>query len=90
MNDDLDTLSNWARKNRLTVNEDKTKYMLVNSNIRRDTQMPNLPKVKSNNVVLERVEQYEYLGITLHERLPFEPHLNKLIVRMQSKNYMLA
>lgn len=67
--------------------EDKTKYMLVEGNPRNEISTPQF-QVKLNQVVLERVEKYDYLGITLHDKLTFASHLNKLVAKTQITIYM--
>lgn len=77
MNHDLNIFSAWAYKNSLTINETKTKFMLIQSKTQEDFQ----PRIRINNVILERVHQYDYLGMTLHNKLTQLPHLNKLIAK---------
>lgn len=48
------------------------------------------PLRKLRNVTLEQVHQYDYLGMTLHDKLTQIPHLNKLNAKTYSTIYTLA
>ena len=68
MQEALESISQWCLTNCLTVNEKKTKWMLFN----------NLngcnPVFTLNNVILERVYTFPYLGLTLDPELKFVQH----------------
>ena len=74
MNECLALVSDWCTQNSLTVNEKKTKWMLFNGR-----HMQN-PKIVFNNVEIERVYTFPYLGITLDPDLKFVEH-RKIVVR---------
>lgn len=90
MNNDRITFSVWSNKNRLSINETKTEYILINSNSHTNLYPVGLPPLKLNNVVLEQVASYEYLRVSVHERFSFLPHINKIIAKAQNKIYMLT
>ena len=69
---DLDKISNWCEKNRLTVNTSKTKAMLFGMrHVIKST--PPLTLVL-NDEKLQFVVSYEYLGGTLDNLLNFKLH----------------
>lgn len=65
--------------------------MLINSNRRVNLNLKSItpqPVVIYDNVPLEQVRKYDYLGLTIDERLTFEDHVNKLIANSHNKIYI--
>ena len=84
INCEIDKIFNWFCLNKLSINPDKTKYMLF-KNKQRNTSNLSLPTLKLNGVILERVSEFLYLGIYLDENLSWDPHVNYIATKM-SKN----
>lgn len=73
----------WA----LTVNVDKTKYMIISKSNRVSTDGNSNVNITYNGHFLERVKKYEYLGFTIDDKIKNEYH-NKLISKASIKcNY---
>ena len=74
---DLDSLVGWCDRNGLSVNADKTKIMLFGG----PKALRDLPsfEIKLNNAVLQTVNSYKYLGVTLDSQLNYNLHVNRLI-----------
>lgn len=66
---ELNILSEWCRKNRMVVNEDKTKIVVFKR--RRATKT--IPDLWYRDKCIEVVDSYKYLGVPLDENLTFEP-----------------
>ena len=83
----LDKVSAWSSKNKLTINESKTKIMAFASAIR----LKNLPKpkIKLNGEVLKAVGTYKYLGVILDEELKFSQHVKSVINSVRFKSNLL-
>lgn len=79
MNEDLSTFAKWALASRLTVNVDKTKYMVLHNSERRLRELCHGIKIIYNAKPLQRVDKYNYLGFTLDEKTTFESHINRLL-----------
>ena len=80
----LNTLATWCKKNSLTVNEKKTKWMFYNN-------IENVnPVFTLNNVVLERVYSFQYLGVTLDPALKFIEHRKNVVANVRHKLNQLA
>ena len=66
-------LYNWCIANKLTINDDKTKFMLYH------TINKPVPKkcvsIKTNVMDIERVDNFKYLGIYLDEILHWNKHV---------------
>ena len=68
---DISTINNWIKENHLTFNVAKCKYMLI-SHKRQPQPMPDL---FLDNVSLERVQYFKYLGILLAADLSWTHHI---------------
>ena len=50
-----------------------------------------IPNIKINNSIIERVKQFDFLGLTIDETLSWKPHVNKVsnkisrIIRIMNK-----
>lgn len=67
---DLDLLSNWLQYNKLTINIRKSKFMIIGStSMLQRISADSLLKLTIRNECLDRVESYDYLGITLDPTL---------------------
>lgn len=71
MNKDTKLIQKWIDVNKLTLNTSKSKYIIFNNNY-----IDNIA-VTYQDIALERVLSYSYLGITIDDKLSFKPHLQK-------------
>lgn len=80
LNASLLKLSHWCSDNRLTINASKTKAMIYGpSNMLNKVDTTVLSNtLMLDNTMLEFVESYVYLGVTLDRHLNFSAHINKL------------
>jgi hypothetical protein len=67
MEDDLQLLTNWTANINLSINHEKTKAMLIKSNILLD--------VRFENVKIDFVDNFKYLGLILDKDLTFSLQL---------------
>ena len=72
-NSDLEILYNWCVSNRLTINSNKTYYMLFTNK-----SIDTLPPLKYDNSVIAKTEQHKMLGITFDEGMTFKPHISNI------------
>ena len=74
MQHDLDNITNWCKSNKLTLNISNTKSMLLGSKrrVRRTRYYP----LHIDNVPIDYVLSYRYLGITIDQSLNFNLHMN--------------
>ena len=86
----LNNFVNWSSRNKLTINESKTKLMLFSSQIKsKSIQVRNLD-IKINNEKLKFVPTYKYLGVILDYELTFNHHVKELKRNLGFKSYLLA
>ena len=74
---DLTRIAAWCRRNKLSLNIKKTKCMLFGSRVR--LKNSRCPRLIINNVNIDFVHQYKYLGVILDPHLTFNKHLNNII-----------
>lgn len=77
MQSDLNELSNWLYNNLLTVNVDKTKYVIFHSP-HRPVESP-AAKLLINEKTVERVSEIKYLGLIIQDTLKWNAHINNII-----------
>ena len=78
MNNELTKISEWFKANKLSLNENKTKYTLFLKPTKVDADL------KINNVKIKRVFSMKFLGVILDQHLNWNEHI-KLIENKTSK-----
>ena len=80
-NIELQKVNDWLAVNKLSLNVKKTKFMLFHT-----TQKKNIaniiPKLKIGNVLIERKENFNFLGLIINETLSWKPHVNSVANRI--------
>ena len=76
-NQELKLLSQWCISNRLTINTNKTYYMLF-TNKKHQT----LPPLIIHNETMTRTDRHKFLGITYDETMTFKQHINSLTLKI--------
>ena len=81
----FEPMQRWCNANKLSVNFTKTKYMVI-----KHTKVPNEPTlvVEKNNI--NTVNQYEYLGMVLDDKLTMNKYLDTIWKKTNSKLGILA
>ena len=74
VNEEIKIIDNWMKMNKLTLNYDKCKYMIVS---RKPTDSSSFD-LTINNVKIERTESIRYLGVQLDEKLSWKFHVENL------------
>ena len=82
-NEELASISNWCKKNKLILNHSKTKTMLIN------TQVEHF-NIKTNDYTIEKVSSYSYLGYIIDDKLKFKSQIDSITGKIKSCNYILA
>ena len=81
----LDSIIRWCNHNKLTVNKDKTKFMLV-SNRHENLSNP----IMIGNDLLHKVSQYEYLGVIIDQDLKMVTQVDTMFKKANSKLGILS
>ena len=87
---DLLELSNWCSINKLTINCKKTKYCIygMRSIVKKSKNVDIL--LSLNNVILDRVCSYKYLGFILDDQLNLNKHVSEMVNIVSHKLYLLS
>ena len=78
-------MSTWCEANKLTINVEKTKYMVV-----KYTKPPQEPNFTTNKTKLSTVHHYEYLGFLLDDKLSMNDYLDVMWKKTNSKLGILS
>lgn len=92
----LNSILRWLGHNLLTINADKTKYMLFSirntlsqhHNLNLTAHTCNFDPILCTCPVLENVSTIKYLGINLDQNLNFKTHINLLSTRTRKLVYI--
>ena len=77
INLELEKISEWLRANKLSLNTSKTKYMLFRYSQRSANSLPTL-SIKIEGITIEKVNSFNFLGITLNENMSWKNHINNI------------
>ena len=83
----LSTVLEWCNYNKLTINENKTKYSFFNN--RSNTVDPSI-KLQCKHHTLERVNSYKYLGVDVTDDLDMNMYVNSIYKKANYKVYMFS
>jgi hypothetical protein len=86
MNRELEKAQNWFNANRLSVNPTKTKMMIFHP----PNKQVVAPNLTMNNIPIERVDDFMYLGITLNTSLSWKPHTQRVATKISKINGVLS
>ena len=88
LNTDLSTFKHWCNMNRLTLNVKKVKYTIFG--LRSKTRHIGNHELYIDDIQIDRVPTYKYLGVTLHTNLTYYRHLENIIKAISYKSLLLA
>ena len=76
INNELKNISDWLSINKLSLNVKKTKFMIFHHHQRTITHL--VPKLQITGHEIERVSEFNFLGLTVDEHLSWNPHVQKI------------
>ena len=77
INLELTKISNWLAVNKLSLNAAKTKCMLFH-NYQKIINEDDIPHLTINDTVIERVTEFNFLGLTINEFMNWNSHSSKI------------
>ena len=77
LNSDLNKINEWLKINKLSLNVKKSKYIIHKLG---NKQVNNL-LLKIDETVIERVQHFNLLGITLQENLSWDVHIKNISIK---------
>ena len=75
----LNLVNEWLSANKLTLNINKTKYMIFTPN---NKHRPQTFNIVIDGKQIEKVEQFDFLGITIDNKLNWKCHINKIVNKL--------
>ena len=78
INHELWNVSQWLAANKLSLNVGKTKFMVF----RRRNKVVRYPDLQINGNAIERVTQFNFLSLILHESLSWDKHINHISLKV--------
>ena len=75
LNCELIKIYDWLAVNRLSLNVSKTKFMVFHHT---NKVLPQNLEIKINNIPVERVKEFCFLGLTINENLTWKTHIQKI------------
>ena len=75
LNNDLENIHQWLLANKLTLNKDKTEYMIAGSR-QRISKIEGDPEVKLGNCNIKRVKETKTLGVIIDDQLKWNAHID--------------
>ena len=76
INIELDNIQEWLNINRLSLNAQKTKFMIFH-NYQHDVNHF-IPEIRINGQLVEQVTEFNFLGLTIDEHLNWKIHIQKI------------
>lgn len=77
INIELMKVIDWLRANKLSLNAKKTKFMQFRFSQKNPNSLPKI-KLKMGGTVIEKVETFNFLGLTISETLSWNDHIDKI------------
>ncbi len=74
LNEELTNVNDWLKLNKLSLNVKKCKYMIYHMARRKVNPL----HLVIDDTVIERVSEFNFLGLTLDENLTWKSHINKI------------
>ena len=81
VNKELVKIYNWLNLNKLSLNVDKTKYLIIKNN--RKTIDCNF-NIKFGSQFIEKTDQIKYLGVIIDSKLNWKPHIDYIKKKISS------
>ena len=81
----MKALSLWFQDNELDINISETKYVLINN---KDTELANNLSLSINGNILEQVNEFQYLGITIDDSLNWSSQIENLKKKLNKSVYL--
>ena len=76
INKELACIYEWLAINKLSLNISKTKFMIFHYYQRRVGHL--IPEIKINNILIQQVSDFNFLGLTIDENFTWIPHIQKI------------
>ena len=89
LNKDLDLVNNWVQENGLTLNPNKTQFMIFGTP-QKLAAIPNPVNIKLESHTLSQVKSYKYLGVHLDPALNWKEHVYHTSKKISSRLSLMS
>ncbi len=79
INTELNNINDWLNINKLTLNTGKCKYMIFHTPQKNLNQL----QLKIDNIIIDKVKEIIFLGLTLNEHINWKSHIDKIANKIQ-------
>ena len=86
LNTDLENVHKWLISNKLTLNVEKTEYMIIGSRNRLN-QIHSNPEIVIGEQTIERVARKEFLGVIVDEKLNWHEQVDTQCKKISKNIY---
>ena len=94
LNHEMSLVNEWLKINKLSLNTEKIEYMIFHPHQKDITDL--IPRLIMNGTEIQRVEAFDFLGVTLDENLTWKSHTDKVATKLSKysgiinklKNYL--
>ena len=87
MNIELEKIYNWLAVNKLSLNARKTKFMIFHT---RGTKINYIPNICINGISIEKVQNFNFLGLTINENMSWKSHVDKIANKLSKYSGILG
>ena len=78
INSEINKIYNWLCSNKLSLNVSKTKFMCFHA----PQKVMTYPILKSNNINIERVTDFNFLGLIISSNLKWNKHIDHIALKI--------
>ena len=84
LNNEINNVTQWLNKNNLSLNIDKTKFMVVRKKLN-TIDVNSHMGIWVDGVKIEQVQEFKYLGVIIDEHLTFSKHASYVTRKIAQK-----
>ena len=81
INVDLENIHQWLLANKLTLNKDKTEYMIIGSRQRISNLVLTDPKIELGESVIKRVHKSKTFGVIIDKHLLWNHQIQNIVTK---------
>ena len=85
MNMELGNIGNWLTANKLSLNVNKSKYMIYS----KSNKLNSHPKLKIEDSIIQQVHKFNFLGVTFDDHLNWKLHIERCALKCSRNIGML-
>lgn len=86
INNELKVIGNWFTSNKLTLNYDKSHFLVFS---RRKNSQFNMEPIKINNISITQVNSTKFLGVILQDNLSWKTHIDQILCKLHKFSSIL-